>query len=556
MRILIVEDTEDSRVLLEEYFHSVGYSVNSASNGLEALKNLANDKPDLIVSDILMPKMDGFELCRQVKSDQELASIPFVFYTATYTEEADKQLALSLGAQYFIVKPETPDKLLEIINKVAAGASMKPNGQNNENYEDAHTKVLTAKLDKKIHELELERELLNRKEQYLRFVTDSVPMLISHVDNDARYKYVNKAYEDWHELDRNDVIGHKVKDVVGDDVWENIRLYIQQALQGDTVEYEAEITYKTGETKTIWARYLPNIAASGAQDGFIALISDVTEQRRLQREQTDLRQQLLQSQKMDAIGHMVGGIAHDFNNILSSMMGFTELANEMLEDTTSKVPEYLQEVIASGDRAKQLIEQMLIYSRGGSQKRDLVLLNTSIPDTISMIRKLLPSTIQMVFDIDDDEYYIETNIVQLQQLIMNLCINARDAMSGKGSITIRLDKKTANNELCNSCCKRFAGQFIVINIKDTGSGISRENLGNIFNPFYTTKKIGEGTGMGLSVVHGIVHENGGHIQIESTEGEGTEFIILLPQLAAGMTAYDTSQTSSDDFKFKTNSLKP
>lgn len=534
MKVLVVEDTEDSRVFLRDYLSSLGYKVVTASDGLEALDKVADSKPDLIISDILMPRMDGYDFCRKLKTDPSLKSIPFIFYTATYIEEQDKQLALSLGADYFLVKPATPERLSEVINEVlSAETGKEANIIAEDEYKDTHEKVLSIKLDKKVRELKAERELLKRKEQELRLVTDSLPTLIAHVDYDFRYRYVNQTYEEWHQLKRSEIIGHTVEEIVGVDAWKKIEPYAKKAISGEVVEYETEVTFTTGATKSIWVKYIPNILPTGEVDGFISLVNDVTERVRTQMENQRLQKQLLQSQKMDALGQLAGGISHDFNNILASILGYTELAMLQPSATDGKLSQYLQQVMDSGESAKELVSQMLVFSRGGIQQTQNVQLMSVVKSTLSMMGKLLPSSIEIDMIDSEKDYTININLVQLQQIIMNLCINARDSMSGaKGKISLRLEKQHIQDSICASCSRIIKDEFVVLSIKDTGTGMPKENLESIFQPFYSTKDECKGTGMGLSVVHGIVHDYDGHILVKSIPGNGTEFSLLFPEADA------------------------
>lgn len=529
MTVLIVEDTEDSRIMLRDVLQSSGYKVRTASNGAEAL-DLMTDTPEIIISDILMPVMDGYELCRSVKSREAYRSVPFMFYTATYTEERDRQLALSVGADYFLVKPQTHETLIDIIRRVLAGESMQPERNiSGDSFDQQHNRVISHKLDKKVRELEIERELLHRKEQQLRVITDALPILISHIDNDYKYRYVNKGYEQWHNKSRREIIGHSVREINGEDAWKVIGNYLEQAFAGKCVDYESVMIFSDGEKRYVEVRYVPNFTEEGQVDGVVVLVKDISANKKLKSEQDALRLQLLQAQKMDAIGHLAGGIAHDFNNILASMLGYTELAFENISSSETKTRKYLEHVLASGARARDLVAQMLTFSKGDTSEPQQVDLNVVLHDLVSFVEKMLPSSITINLHSDGDSHYIYSNIIQLQQIILNLCINARDAMNGAGSIQIKLSEDNFHGITCSSCNYPLEGHYITLSVVDTGTGIAAENISRIFEPFYTTKNIGEGSGMGLSVVHGIMHECHGHIMLESEPGMKTSFILLFPE---------------------------
>lgn len=226
---------------------------------------------------------------------------------------------------------------------------------------------------------------------------------------------------------------------------------------------------------------------------------------------------------------MTGGIAHDFNNMLASIQGYTELAKEvLLSDDHTKLPEYLDEVLESNERASNLVAQMLAYSRGNHKKLKRQSLQDILNNTLSMLKSIMPSSIIFHTVIEDDLPDVLADAVQLQQVIINLCTNARDIMQRKGQISICLNYVTLPATVCHSCHESFDGNYVELSITDTGGGINPDVLGRIFDPFFTTKEIGKGSGMGLSMVHGIVHNHKGHIVVESRHGEGTTFRLSFP----------------------------
>ncbi len=283
-------------------------------------------------------------------------------------------------------------------------------------------------------------------------------------------------------------------------------------------------------------------AAFGGHE--VSLLSDLSddlafgiEALRTREEREHLQNQLLQARKMEAVGQLSGGIAHDFNNMLSSILGYAGLALDRpngLPD--SKLDEYLDEVIRAGERARDLVGQMLSFSRIRKGEAGCSELKPIINETIKMLRFTLPASIALDIVLDDEPLTVNIDPVQLQQIIMNLSINARDGMCNKGRLSIAVRRISPTEDSfrleCQSCRKTvLPGDYIELSVKDSGGGIDQELLERIFDPFFTTKDIGKGTGMGLAVVHGIVHEVGGHILVESVQDEGTTFKLLLPPSA-------------------------
>jgi len=301
-----------------------------------------------------------------------------------------------------------------------------------------------------------------------------------------------------------------------------------------TGKWQGEITNrrKDGTPFPCWLRISVVRDARGAIRNFVGVFSDITNAVEAEEQKKTLQLQLLQAQKMEALGQLTGGIAHDFNNILSSILGYTDLALTLSgENTEGKRTEYLQQVYKAGERARDLIAQMLMYSRGDitGEKRPSILYPLVV-DTIKMIRPTFPSSISMELHYSPDkDLSVIVDPVQIQQMMVNLCINARDAIGDKGSIDLIVSNHSAVQETCDSCHESFSGTFVNLSVTDTGDGMSPETIRHIFDPFFTTKDVGKGTGMGLSMVHGIVHGHGGHIRVTSNPGKGTEFRISLPR---------------------------
>ena len=293
------------------------------------------------------------------------------------------------------------------------------------------------------------------------------------------------------------------------------------------VSVEATLTTMDG-----WYRVssYPLNDGQGHLCGAVSVVSDIGERKRAQAERDQLQKQLQQAQKMEAIGQLTGGIAHDFNNILASVMGYSELAMELSHANAlpPKLLAYLQEIYRGGERARDLIVQMLAFSRGSKGEKQVMPLAPLVKEAVKMMRSTIPSSIDMSVDVADDRITVLGDPTMLHQVILNLCINARDAMDGKGRIAIGLRRVKAVDAVCQSCHGAVAGEFVEISVEDTGSGISPTVMNRMFDPFFTTKDAGKGSGMGLSMVHGIVHEHGGHILVSGTPGQGSTFKVLLP----------------------------
>ena len=349
----------------------------------------------------------------------------------------------------------------------------------------------------------------------------------------------NHASEKMFQLERNGIIGKPLTELIQSD---NLTLPVKFDLDTNR-SFEANAISSDSRNFPVDIR-MHSITVDGKQVQ-VAAITDLTEQKKINKERETMQNQLRQAQKMEAIGHLTGGIAHDFNNILASITGYTGLAIELFAKE-GKLNQYLSEVSKAAERARQLVAQMLTFSRGGSANPQAQNPAPLINDAIKMLRSTLPTTIKLDINLPDKPPQIHVDAIQFHQLIMNICINARDAINkDDGHIQISLENVNFEAEHCSSCHQDIKGKFVRIDITDNGDGIPEATLNKIFDPFFTTKDIGKGTGMGLSVVHGIMHDHGGHLLVSSAAGQGTRFSLLFPLHERQKQAVTVKQKASD-----------
>jgi len=313
-------------------------------------------------------------------------------------------------------------------------------------------------------------------------------------------------------------------------------------------EYYVEHRIVLPDGKIKWVSESGDVQCNsdGEPISMFGLVKDIDSRKKAEFSRKKLEQQLQQSQKMESIGQLTGGIAHDFNNMLASITGFTELSlqNDVVKSSDT-VKNYLSEVLSASNRARDLVSQMLAFSRNEDSEKEIVDISLLVKESLKMLESILTASIQINYKVEYGKMLSSVNAVQVHQIVMNLCINARDAMNGSGSLFVDIEKvnvTTQQQQKCSSCHMMLQGKFIKINIRDTGGGISQAISERIFEPFFTTKEVGKGTGMGLSMVHGLVHGTEGHIIFESTLGEGTSFSILFPAVD------DDTQVLSTDIK--------
>lgn len=297
--------------------------------------------------------------------------------------------------------------------------------------------------------------------------------------------------------------------------------------------FEATRRRKDGST---WTAEI-NASYSTLNDGSLfVFLHDITERKVMEENNELLRQQVNQMQKLDSIGRLTAGIAHDFNNVLASILGYNEF-NQDISDNMSESPvkyelkHNVEQVRIAANRAVELINKMLTYTRQKVPRKIKETKPTAqvIEEVVNMLRSGLTSKFQIELDLDA-RLNIDIDAIDMHQIMTNLLVNARDAMRSQGNGMIKIQLRLVHNvnSHCDACFRHISGDFIELSVADTGSGIDKETISHIFDPFFTTKSVGEGTGLGLSVVNGIVRESNGHLIVESKIGDGTTFKLLFP----------------------------
>lgn len=309
---------------------------------------------------------------------------------------------------------------------------------------------------------------------------------------------------------------------------ENLKESIRKAANGELVRFE--ITHQPDSGNVIYIDFSikPVLNNRGEINMLITEGRDISQLKLAIEEKNKLDAQLQQAHKMDAIGNLAGGIAHDFNNILSGIFGYTELA-QMECSPDSQIYKDLNEVIASSQRAKDLVSQILTFSRQSDAVRTPVIPATAIKESIKMLRPIIPSNIEIHFHLDEINGFINANPTQLSQIFINLATNSLHAIGDKnGDLTISLREIIFQEEDLKDKLEANIGHYVQISFSDTGSGIPKKIKDRIFEPYFTTKEEGKGTGLGLSIVHGIIKSYGGFITVYSEPSRGTTINIFLP----------------------------
>jgi len=554
MKILIVDDNQDSRMILRKNLEDAGHRVDEARHGAEALIKARSSTPELIISDILMPVMDGYKLCFEVKHDKKLNKIPIVFYTATYTDPQDERLAIGLGASKYILKPMEMDDFLRIIKDVVSEARQGRLPAPDQPMDDPVTlfrmydSSLSAKLQDKVRELEWTKAKIEDEERFYRNLFNSMRDVILMIDLNRRILDANQpALRNASGYELDEIRGKKTEQFyINRQDYEDIgaAIYNSNTLENQNEQFfEADLRKKNGEVFKAEITISKIFNEKGKVTGICVVLRDVTDRKKLE-------DQLRQSQKLEAIGTLASGIAHDFNNILTALIGYSEMAMSELHTEADKAQSDLQEVLKAGERARALVDQILTFSRQGEQERKPLQIQHVVKEALKLLRASLPTTIEIRQNIDETCGTILADPTQIHQVIMNLCTNAYQAMRDHGGILgVTLKQEEISEEYAERFLDIGPGRYLKLEIDDTGSGIQPAIIEKIFEPYFTTKKKGEGTGLGLSVVHGIVKSHDGHISVYSEPGKGTTFKIYFP-------LYENASTAGNNLNKKTGTELP
>ena len=401
-------------------------------------------------------------------------------------------------------------------------------GQGRFFYDAADQPVRMSGVVMDITERKWAEEKLCENVSFLQTIMDAMPHPVFYKDTGGRYMGCNRAFEQFYGVPREDVIGKTVYDISPRDLAERYETADRELLNNPgTQSYEAAIQSADGLRHDVIFHKATFFSPDGRLAGIIGSVLDITKLRRAEEERRGAETQLRQAQKMEALGTLAGGIAHDFNNILGIIVGYTELASWSMPDNL-RAKDQLGEVLKAANRAKDLVQQILAFSRQGEKEKRPVQVSLIFKEALKMLRATIPSTIDIKLDISSRSTVLG-DPTQIHQILMNLCTNSVHAIDNQGGILeVTLDDVFLEPKVGDRYSNLQGGLHVQLTVKDSGHGIDPAIMERIFDPFFTTKKAGVGTGLGLAVVHGIVKSHGGVIEVESERGKGTTFKVLLP----------------------------
>ncbi len=366
----------------------------------------------------------------------------------------------------------------------------------------------------------------------LRAFFDSANDAIFVLCDEMKFLICNKTMQSWLGRSEEGLTEHKqrtpITELLGEsgDVLQFTSAF-SRALNGESAQFETFISPPDGDRR--WIELDMKRVDIEVGDMIIAVARDISERKLAEEESVRMQRELAQSQKIQALGELTGGIAHDFNNILSIITGYAELSISEHDANQGEISlKNIENIRIAAERARSLISQLMVFSRNGENKPVNLFVEANLNETVDLLQATLPSNIELCFEKKNNQAQIQIDPVRLQQLILNLCINSRDAIIDKGYITISVDQVSDVLDECRCCFKKVPGSWVSISIEDNGIGMDESVQSKIFEPFFTTKNVGDGTGLGLSMVKRIMEDCNGHILLNTEPNAGTVLSLLFP----------------------------
>ena len=516
-RVLIVDDNSDMRAYVQRLL-ATRWEVDVAEDGRSALDLIRERKPDLVLSDVMMPRLDGFGLLRELRADPALRDLPVILLSARAGEDARID-GLEGGADDYLTKPFSAR---ELIARVTANLAM-------------------ARLRR-----EATRELLESETRF-RNMAENSPVIMWMTDQKGEVVYVNRRWSEF--------TGQAVGAALGQGVWEMLHpedrrtshgTFFDAAAARDSFRAEYRLRHREGDYRWALSAAAPRLSDDGEFHGYIGSVIDISERREAERvlretnellearvraaiaEQAEAEAQLRQAQKMEAVGRLTGGIAHDFNNVLQVIGGNLQLLTRDVSGSL-RGEQRLATAITALDRGAKLASQLLAFGRRQPLAPKVINLGRLIRDISDMLRRAIGDGIEIETIIGGGLWTTYVDGAQVENALLNLAINSRDAMSGHGKLTIEAGNASLDDAYAAQHAEVVPGQYVMLAVTDTGSGIPPDLMDRVFEPFFTTKPEGQGTGLGLSMVYGFVKQSGGHVKIYSEMGQGTTIRLYLPR---------------------------
>ena len=517
-RVLLVDDDERNLLAVATVLEDLG-EVVLARSGEEALRHLLKGEFAVILLDVYMPGMDGYETAQIIRNRDQTKGIPIVFLSAVNKETEHQLRGYSMGAVDYVFKPVDP---VILRSKVAVFVELFEKTKEVERKARHEQALLDANLRANAERLRAEQEL-RRSEQRQAAIIQSLPMVLYLEPYEAAQRaptYVSGDLEGICGFSLDQV--QSQPEIWADRLHPDDRIRVLASLEARRKTGRSSIEYRWQCADGGYKHFLDQAVLLRDADGkpveFAGTLTDISEQR-------SLESQLIQAQKMDAIGKLTGGMAHDFNNLLAAVIGGLSLI-----ERRATLPESQQQVLAMTKRAaeqgSELVRQLLAFARRQRLQPDPVELSALREAVSNLLAHTLGGLVEVEWKIDKGVWTVFADRAQLELAVVNLIINARDAMPSGGTVTVAAENREVQDDELPGVS---AGEYVLISVADTGTGISPEHLEKVLEPFFTTKELGKGSGLGLSMVYGFAKQSDGAFRLESELNAGTRAELWLPR---------------------------
>lgn len=489
--ILVVDDVATNRETLLELLEGQDYRVMEAADGPTALRLTAETPPDLVLLDVMMPGMDGYEVCRRLRADARLAAVPVIMVTAL-DDQASRLAGIKAGADDFVTKPFNRAELR------------------------ARVRTIT-RLNRYRRLLETQTELRESAERYRTlFESNPVPMWLSDPGT-LRFLAVNGAAVRHYGYTHEEFLAMTIKAIHPPEDIPALLQFLENEEADATKSGESRHRRKDGTIMQVEIISTP--LRFGERAVRLVLATDVTEKKLLEAK-------FLHAQRLESIGMLAAGIAHDLNNMLAPILFAAPLLRGSL--TAPRDRKILDTVERSAVRGAGLVKQILGFVHNAAGERRPTQVKHLARDIVSLIEETFPKSIELRYDIPTDLWPVDGNATQIHQVLLNLCVNARDAMPQGGTLRLVATNRQLDASGAAAIPEATPGAWLMLEVGDTGTGIPPDVLESIWTPFFTTKGIGKGTGLGLPTVRGIVASHHGFIDLQTEVGRGSTFRVYLP----------------------------
>ena len=534
-KLLVVDDRSTNRELVRALLGHRGHQVIEARGGEEALDLAHAFHPDLVLTDILMPGIDGYQLARELRAAPDTAHTPIVFYTATYDESEVRPFADACGVARVVLKSADPQVLIQTVDEVLAGRWVPGGTIDPAEADRSYLRAVSAKLIEKT-------ETLVDTEARFRLMADCSPVGIVFGDRYGLANYINVRLTEILETPADDLLGSGWLRCASDDSRDEVLAVIRGGEpHHDQHHYRGRISLPTGVLR--WLTVYVQVLRGEDQElsGFIATVDDVTavveadQQRQAAERRHHIEARDQATARLDSLSRLAGGVAHDFNNVVGIISAFESLVSDAITDlistdqlaagTGNALLDDLSRIRRGGQRLTGLTTQLLTFGSGAVANLSALDLNQAVLQFADLIAPTLGPGVHLITDLAPGVRSVLAEPTNIAQLLLNLTMNASQAMPEGGTVTLatsNVDRTTEHPPAAKP------GRFARLTVSDTGHGMAPAILDHAIEPFFTTKPQGKGTGLGLATVYGIINQLGGHLDIRSAPGGGTAVTIDLP----------------------------